>query len=1078
MGTMRDYDAKLWMSPGITEVNRLPMRSPLIPRQGVEDARVGDGKQSTWFKSLDGDWRFKLVGSPEEASETYFEGDFDDSDWPEIQVPGNWTMQGYDRPHYTNVIMPFDEEPPSVPKENPTGIYRTTFSVPRSWRGRRVVLHIGGAESYLSVWVNGRPVGMGKDSRLPSEFDITSFLKTGKNALACMVVRWSDGTWLEDQDHWFMAGLYRDVFLYSTSKVHIRDVQVEADLDENHTKGALSVSVDVGFALPPTRGWQVTAWLETLDGRRLRPGPFSQEVPIFRRHSREAILVSSMLYTGSRVSFREHFSRIRPWSAEDPHRYRLIVELRDPDGEIREVVSELVGFRSIGIRNRELLINGAPVLMYGVNRHDHDGRTGKHVSEARLREDILLMKRYHFNAIRTAHYPNRETLYDLCDELGMYVIDEANIECHARMMSLCHDGRFHAAFMVRAQRMVMRDKNHPSIIMWSLGNEAGYGAVHDAMAAWIRFHEPSRPIHYQGAIGPGWMAFNNEDFAKSRGISPNLDTPASDVINPMYPQIRYLETWLEKYKGDKPLIMCEYSHAMGNSNGSLADYWDLIESNHGLQGGFIWDWMDQGIEKTSPEGEKYWAYGGDFGDEPNDRNFNINGLVSPDRDPHPAMEEHKKIAQPIRLHPVDLKKGKFELENRAWFTPLTGLRARWNLTVDGTSVQSGGLSVPRLAPQARGGFDIPISIPGLRPGQVSFLDVSFYLTRDLPWADKGEEVAWEQFEIMARKSRMRKPSPGAVHLDTDKNTWQIRWEGDGGPTNLELSRQDGRLLRLGFSGEPVLRTGPKLCLWRAPTDNDGMLRGDQRTASGVLRRWLDWDLDKVETICRGTKHIQKGELSGIVSENQVLTAAGTVRHRSTLWLPSPGELVFQERVQIPNALDDLPRLGMVFELEEGFENLEYFARGPHENYRDRKRGARMGRYRSTVSEQYVPYIMPQEHGNRTDMRWCALDNGRTGILLAGPEGGEFSASHYREGDLFRAQHTVELEPVKQTRIHIDLINRGVGTGACGPDTLEQYRVGAGTYAFTWHMKCFIPGQDDVAEMARVFYKLPEVLPGG
>ena len=916
---------------------------------------------------------------------------------------------------------------------------------------------------------------MGKDSRLPSEFDIAPYLKAGKNTLACMVVRWSDGTWLEDQDHWFMAGIYRDVYLYSTDQVYIQDVQVDAGLTDNYTKGLLSVSVEVGFARSPTQGWQISAWLETLDGKPLRPGPFSDEVPIFRRHSRRAILVSSMMYTGSRVSFAKRFPRIRPWSAEDPHRYRLIVELRDPAGNVVETVSEKVGFRSVEIKSKALLINGAPVLIHGVNRHDHDGRTGKYVSEDKLRRDILLMKRYHFNAVRTAHYPNSERLYDLCDELGMYVIGEANAESHARMESLCHDQRFHAAYMERARRMVMRDKNHPSIMMWSLGNESGYGAVHDAMAAWIRFYEPSRPVHYQGAIGRAWMAFNNKGFAERLGISTNLDTPASDVICPMYPQIAHLKAWTKRYRGDKPLIMCEYSHAMGNSNGSLADYWDLIESNDGLQGGFIWDWMDQGIEKISPEGEAYWAYGGDFGDEPNDRNFNINGLIWPDHVPHPAMEEHKKIAQPVRLHPIDVQKGRFEIENRRWFTALTGLRARWEVSVDGSQVQSGTLSLPRLPPRTRGAFDIPISLPTVGPGQAAFLNVSFHQTRDMPWAEKGSEIAWEQFEIKARKRRKRKPRTDGIDVKTLKGSWRASWEGNGSsvPSHLVRHRTDGRLSHLNHSGTPILSAGPELCLWRAPTDNDGMPQVVTRRASGVLDRWLSWGLDKAKATCYGTKHIQKKGMNGFISDNRMETTAGSIRHRSTLWLPSPGELVFQESVRIPRALDDLPRLGIVFELERGFENLEYLARGPHENYRDRNRGARINRYRSTVSDQYVPYIQPQEHGNRSDMQWCALDNGQIGVLLMGPAGGEFSAGHYHEDDLFQAQHTHELTSLERTRVHIDLVNRGVGTGACGPDTLKRYCVGGGVYTFTWHLKFFVPGQDDIAEMARHIYTLPD-----
>lgn len=1070
--TDREIAATLWKMPEITEVNRLPMRSPLIPQADLDGARRGRETDSPWFKDLNGPWRFKLVGSPGKASPRYFAREYDDGRWDTVQVPGNWTVQGYDRPHYTNVIMPFDEDPPDVPDENPTGLYRTRFTVPRSWKGRRIILHIGGAESFLSVYVNGQAVGMGKDSRLPSEFDITGYLKSGQNSLACMVVRWSDGTWLEDQDHWYMAGIYRDAYLYATDPVYIADVQVDAGLTDDYRKGLLSLSIDVGFAETPSQGYQVTAWLETLDGRTLRPGPFSEEVPIFRHHSRRAALVSSMLYTGSRVSFTETFSRIRKWSAEDPQRYRLMVELRDPKGIVRETVSEKIGFRSVEIKDRELLINGAPVLMYGVNRHDHDGQTGKMVSEEKLRKDIYLMKQHHFNAIRTAHYPNQDRFYDLCDELGMYVICEANVETHARIESLCHDRRFHTAFMERARRMVMRHKNHPSIMMWSLGNEAGYGAVHDAMAAWIRNYEPSRPVHYQGAINWAWGAFNNNDFARRFGASTNLDVPATDVICPMYPQITHLEAWAKEYKGDKPLIMCEYSHAMGNSNGSLADYWDLIEARHGLQGGFIWDWMDQGLEKKSAGGETYYAYGGDFGDEPNDRNFNINGLIWPNHVPHPAMEEHKKIAQPVRLHPIAIRSGRFEIENRHWFTPLSGLRARWQLALDGAVVQSGSLAVPRLAPQSRGNFPIPFTLPTVSSGQTLTLNVGFHLTRDLPWDTKGAEVAWEQFEVASRKPARRNPKPAGIEITQLKRTFRASWD-KVGPSRLVWHRKRGCVSEITHAGEPVLAAAPRLSLWRAPTDNDGMPQVMTRRASGVLGSWLTWKLDAERASCLGSRHVHRSGLDGFIADHRIETAAGAVRHRSRLWVASPGELVFQEKVQIPKGLSDLPRIGVVFELSEGFENLEYLARGPHENYRDRNRGARLGRYRSSVSDQYVPYILPQEHGNRTDMRWCAIDNGRIGVLLVGPPDGEFSVSHYSEADLYPALHTHELTPLKTTRIHIDFFNRGVGTGACGPDTLKQYCIGGGTYAFEWHMRFFTPGRSDVAELARHRYRLPQ-----
>jgi len=1031
-----------------------------------------DGMQSPWVKGLNGEWRFKLYATPEKVGKRVLSEAYDDTRWNRIRVPGNWTMQGYDRPHYTNVVMPFDDEPPGVPDANPTGVYRTSFTIPRGWRGRRIVLHIGGAESFLSVSINGCAVGMGKDSRLPSEFDITPFLAPGRNVLACMVIRWSDGTWLEDQDHWFMAGIYRDVYLYATDQVYIRDIQVDAGLSDNYTKGTLKASVEVGFNLLPERGWQIKAWLEHLDGRRIKPGPSANEVPVYRHHSRRAKQASTWLYTGSTVSFNLTFSRIRPWSAESPRRYRLMVQLLDPKGKTRETVSETVGFRRVEIGDKQLLINGAPVLIYGVNRHDHDHRTGKYVSKENMRKDLLLMKQYHFNAVRTAHYPNQEGFYDLCDELGLYVIDEANNESHARMRSLCHDERFHKAFMERAKRMAMRDKNHPSIVMWSLGNEAGYGAVHDAMAAWLRSYDPSRPVHYQGAVLEAWMAFTGSASADGAALTERLDTKASDVISLMYPQIAHLSKWAQSYRGNKPLIMCEYSHAMGNSNGSLADYWDLIESGNGLQGGFIWDWMDQGIERMSPEGEPYWGYGGDFGDEPNDRNFNINGLIWPDHCPHPAMAEHKKIAQPIRLHPVDMQKGKFEIENRKWFTPLTGIKGRWEVTIDGSVCHSGVLKVPSVPAQTRKELKIPFEAPDLLPGQMSLLNIRFHTTGNLPWSAKGAEIAWEQFELKARRARKQKPKPSVIRIAEKKTQWRITWN-DASESKLSIDRRSGKLEGLAIGGEPVLSSSPELCVWRAPTDNDGMIRPETQTASGVLRKWLEWDLGDPENRFEGCRRIREKNLDGFLISRRIETSGGAIRHRRLVWLTAPGVLSFQEEVAVPKGIDDLPRLGVAFELVPGFECLDYFARGPHENYRDRNRGARLDRYQCRVSDTYVPYIMPQEHGSRSDARWCALDNGKRGILIVGPDGGDFSAGHYREADLFRAQHTFEVKPIRETRIHVDAFNRGVGTGACGPDTLPRYRIGSGKHTFAWHLVCFTPGLEDVSELARRAYALPD-----
>ncbi len=638
-----------WELPECTGVGRLPARASLIPFPDARSARSlesGRQRESPWRHSLDGEWTFKLVERPEDVPADFALTHFDDRSWGVIEVPGNWTMQGHDRPHYTNVQMPFPGVPPSVPEQNPTGLHRLTVQLPESFEDRRVILHFGGAESVLYVWWNGQEVGMSKDSRLPAEFDVTPFLRSGENQLAAAVVRWSDATYIEDQDHWFMAGLHREVYLYATGHEYIADLSVRADLDDDYRNGQLVATALVGSSGNLEPGWSMRLELFDPHGKSVFRRPLECDV---------ATAGNPYLFRGQRADWLQEVRRPAQWSAEQPQLYRVVASLHDPKGRCRESVTCRTGFRRVEIRNRELLLNGRPVLIRGVNRHDHDDVRGKAVSFESMESDVRLMKLFHFNAVRTAHYPNDPAFYDLCDEYGLYVVDEANIESHAHLASLCHDPRYAQAFLDRGMRMVARDRNHPSVIMWSLGNEAGCGANHGAMAGWIRQADPSRPIHYEGALEWNWYR----------------DHALTDVICPMYPAIDDLVKWAKSGHGDRPLIMCEYSHAMGNSNGSLADYWQAIEAHHGLQGGFIWDWMDQGLRKTSAAGENYWAYGGDFGDEPNDKNFCINGLVWPDRQPHPAMWEWRKLAQPLRIEPVNLARGRFRAINKQDFSDLS-----------------------------------------------------------------------------------------------------------------------------------------------------------------------------------------------------------------------------------------------------------------------------------------------------------------------------------------------------------------------------------------------------------------------
>lgn len=1012
---------RLWVQPEVTALNRLPMRPPLVPFPDLDGARTGDPERSPWWRSLDGDWRFLLLNRPESAPGGWTSPRFDDRSWRPVAVPGCWTRQDVgDPPQYTNIQMPFPGEAPEVPVDDPTGLYRTEFAVPGPWRGRRVVLQVGGAESVVLVWLNGTFVGMSKDSRLAAEFDLTPHLaertEPGRtNVLAAMVVRWSDATWIEDQDQWFNAGLHRSVVLYSTEATHLGDVAVTAGLDEDRTTGTLAVDVRLGGP-PAPEGWTVEAVVETATDRALAE-PMSSPIPAFRDETFGERLTGAFAWPGPVAHLEATVAGVRPWSSEDPRRYRLLVSLRDERGEVREATAQWIGFRSVEIRDRDLLLNGERVLIRGVNRHDHHPDRAKTLTREDMERDVVLMKRFGFNAVRCAHYPNDPTFLDLCDEYGLWVLDEANVESHARQASLAQDPRYHAAIVERVVRMVQRDRGHPCVIGWSLGNESGYGAGHDAAAAWVRRTDPSRFLHYEGALQYRWQT------------DPGVGAAATDVVCPMYPEIAAIVAWAERGEDRRPMILCEYQHAMGNSNGSLADYWAAFESTPGLQGGFIWDWIDQGLTVTDADGRRWFAYGGAFGDEPNDADFCCNGLVGPDRVPHPACHEHAKLAQPVLVEALDLHEGRFRLRNQRAFTGLEDLDGAWALTVDGEVVADGRFPVPTVAPFGDAEIQVPVARPAtLAQGQRCHLLLRFTSAAGRAWAPRGFEVAWAQFEIpwvAARPAPTVRARPVRIQVDVDEG-----W----------------------VSAGDLLVTTPAASLWRAPTQNDGLKVGPMAELTpGVRRRWLRWGLDRLETELVSVTARDEGAHPSLTVHRRLAGADPEVRieHRQVVMLVD-GALVFDEELRIPDALDDLPRVGVAFTARAGLEHLAWVGLGPQETYPDRRAGARFGRWSSTVTDQYVPYVVPQDHGQHLDTRRFTLtdDEGR-GLAVSAQDPFAFSASHLSAGDLHAAGTTAELRPRDEVIVHVDVAVRGLGTGACGPDTLPRYRVGGGTYRWRW-----------------------------
>jgi beta-galactosidase len=1007
---------RLWCQPEVTALGRLPMRSPLVPYPDLDLARSHDPERSPWWRSLDGDWKFQLVNRPESAPDGWHQVRFDDRSWRTVAVPGCWTRQDVgDPPQYTNVQMPFEGEVPDVPIDNPTGLHRLQFAVPSNWQGRRIVVHVGGAESCLLLWCNGTFVGMSKDSRLEAEFDLTPHLRERTNTLAAMVVRWSDATWIEDQDHWFHAGLHRSVTLYSTEATHLADVAVTTGLEADRTTGTLAVDIRLGGP-PVPEGWAVEAIVESATDQP-EGEPRKAELHAFRSETFAERVIGAYAWPGPVAHLEAELPDIRAWSTEDPHRYRLLVTLRDADGEVREATTQWIGFRSVAIVDRDLLLNGERVLLRGVNRHDHHPDTGKTLSPHDMEKDVALMKRFGFNAVRCAHYPNDPTFLDLCDEYGLWVIDEANVESHARQVALCHDPRYHHAIVERVVRMVQRDRGHPSVIAWSLGNESGHGAGHDAAAAWVRANDPSRFVHYEGAIMHGWQT------------EPGVGSTATDVVCPMYPAIDDIVAWAERGEDRRPMILCEYQHAMGNSNGSLADYWAAFESTPGLQGGFIWDWIDQGLTWLDEDGQPYFAYGGAFGDEPNDADFCANGMLGSDRVPHPACHEHARLSQPVEVEALDLHEGRFRLRNRRAFTGLNDLDGAWTLTVDGEPVAEGRILVPAIPPLGTGELELPIERPAtLGQGQRCHLLLSFVLGEGRAWAPRGFEVAWAQFEIpwvAARPAIVPKPRPVRIAVDVDKGT---------------------------VSAGDLLVQHPVASLWRAATQNDGVRLGPMAELStGVRRRWVRWGLHRLSTELVSAVPRDEGSHPSLAVHRRLSGQGPDLRidHRQVVMLVD-GRLVFDEELRIPEALDDLPRVGITFTLAAGLEQLTWVGLGPHETYPDRRTGARFGRWTSTVADQYVPYIVPQEHGAHLDTRRVTLtDEDGRGVMISAEEPFSFSASHFSADDLYGADTTADLTPRDEVVVHLDVAMRGVGTGACGPDTLPPYLVRGGTFRWRW-----------------------------
>jgi beta-galactosidase len=1030
-----------WIAPDCVGINRLPGRATLLPFRDAEAAR---NAHDALVRSLAGLWRFLLVEAPAATPADFIRPGYDDRGWSGIAVPGCWTMQGHGRPQYCNVQTPFaPAAPPTPPPTNPTGLYRTAFELPPEWAGRRIVLEFGGVEAgCFGCWVNGSAIGLGKDSRIPSAFDITHVAKPGINLLAVQIVQWSDSTYIEDQDHWRQHGIARDVRILATAPTWIEDVFARAGYD--HMTGAGSLTIDARADGPRAAGWSVAAQLYDAAGAAVLAAPLAAPIPL-GRPDRGAIDGFARL--------QADLPRVAPWSGETPTLYTLVVSLRDPSGAEVEATRARIGFRTIVIRDGDLLVNGQRVLIRGANRHEHHDRHGKTVDAATLLADVRVLKQHNFNAVRCSHYAPQESFLDLCDEHGIYVLDECNVECHDHYNTVSHDPRYAVAFLDRAMRMCLRDRNHPSVIGWSLGNESGYGPHHDAMAAWLRHADGTRFIHYEGAVAAGGASWDG------------VGVPATDVVCPMYPSVARIVEHARTATDGRPLIMCEYAHAMGNSCGNLKEYWDAIESTRGLQGGFIWELLDHGLIKRSPDGREYWAYGGDFGDVPNDTNFCCDGLVWPDRTPHPAMLEAKSLFAPIVADPTSLADRVVTVRSKLHFLTTWHLAGSWQVLIDGVPVQDGDLPPIDLAPGASASVTVPFTPPRLEAGQEAHLVLRWKDSRDLPLVGKGHEVAAAQFPLPAAATT---PSPARTSTGTAPaiidDPLLLRIVGD--QVEVTVDRATGRIVRWQVRGDDLVLAGPRPTAWRAPTDNDGVRAWDMRRVEHPrkpLQRWMNAGLDRQRRRLLALDAVRDGNAVRLSTRTRLHgdgSDAGIEEELEIVVLPN-GVLSAVHRFVVDEALPDLPRLGVELELPDGFERLSWFGRGPHESYCDRKHAALVGHYETSVRDRYVPYIMPQEHGNITDLRWLALRRPDGVGVCASAEGLiDGKATRYDDAQLSAARHTIDLAPCDRVHLHLDVMQRGLGGASCGPDVLAQYRIPSGrAYRLAYRLLPLHPDDD-------------------
>ena len=1044
-----------WENHHVLQINREPARAAFTPFH----AQKGDCSIC-----LDGTWKFRWTPVPDERIVEFYQTDFNDKDWVGFPVPANWEVNGYGTPIYVSAGYPFKIDPPRVMGEpkvdyttykerNPVGQYRRSFQLPAGWEARgQTFLRFEGVMSAFYVWINGERVGYSQGSMEPSEFNITNYLHAGENQIALEVYRYSDGSYLEDQDFWRFGGIHRSIHLLHTPDIRIRDYAVRT-LPVSTDYQDFILQIDPQFSVyrgMTGKGTTLQGVLKDASGREIatlkgdvedildlehKAGRMNEWYP--QRGPRKLGRMSATIKSPKR------------WTAETPYLYKLHLTLLTAEGEVIEQVEQSVGFRSVEIRNGQLLVNGAPVRFRGVNRHEHDPRTARVMSEERMLQDILLMKQANINAVRTSHYPNVSRWYELCDSLGLYVMDEADIEEHGLRGILASTPDWHAAFLDRAVRMAERDKNHPSIVMWSMGNESGYGPNFAAISAWLHDFDPTRPVHYEGAQGAG-----GEPDPKTVDVISRFYTRVKqEYLNPGIAEgedkeraenarwERLLEI-AERTNDNRPVMTSEYAHSMGNALGNFKEYWDEIYSNPRMLGGFIWDWVDQGIYKTLPDGRIMVAYGGDFGDKPNLKAFCFNGLLMSDRETTPKYWEVKIVYSPVELR---VESGELRVTNRNHHTDLSQYRCLWTLSIDGKQKDQGEITLPEVAPGESETIPLPVSIAGKKASAKATSDlrltISFILKRDALWAKAGHEVAWEQFciqegALLSSKLENRgrlKVRADEEHLSISGSGFSIQWEKNatGSLTSLTYHGKEMLAHPADFPLQPVTQA------FRAPTDND------KSFGNWLAKDWSLHQMDNPRISLDSFKHEVREDGAVIVRvQTRNRYKEGAIVTTSLYTILSDGTIDLKTTFQPQGILPELPRLGIAFCLSSDYNTFIWQGRGPQDNYPDRKTSAAVGLWKGSVADQYMHYPRPQDSGNKEEVRLLMLtDRHGKGIRVDAVED-VFSASalHYTAQDLYKETHDCNLKPRSEIILSLDAAVLGLGNSSCGPGVLKKYAI--------------------------------------